>query len=162
MSSENIIINPIDLKKEKRKEYDKNRIRPLYYEEKRAEKIFCICGCLIRLSNMRLHLNTTKHEETLKKQSNESILNIEKLNEKLKNEIKEKYDEKKEQEKIKKEKAKKEIEERLQKEKDKIAKRESAYMTVTCACGCQFQKRETKRHEKSIHHIEFLMTQTKI
>ena len=36
MSSENIIINPIDLKKEKRKEYDKNRIRPLYYEEKRG------------------------------------------------------------------------------------------------------------------------------
>ena len=28
----------IDLKKQKKKEYDKERIRPLYYQEKRAEK----------------------------------------------------------------------------------------------------------------------------
>ncbi len=102
MSSENIIINTIDLKKEKKREYDKDRIRPLYNEEKRAEKIFCICGCLIRQSNMKLHINTTKHEETLKKQTNESKLNIEKLNEKIKKEINEKYDEKKNQEKLKK------------------------------------------------------------
>ncbi len=37
MSSENII-NSINLKKEKRNEYDKERVRSLYYEEKRAEK----------------------------------------------------------------------------------------------------------------------------
>jgi hypothetical protein len=41
MDSVNIVINFIDLKKEKRKEYDKNIIRPLYYQEKRAEK-YCV------------------------------------------------------------------------------------------------------------------------
>ena len=106
MSSENIIINTVNLKKEKKREYDKDRIRPAYYQEKRAEKIFCICGCLIRQSNMKLHINTTKHEETLKKQTDEMKLNIEKLNENLKKEIKIKYDEKKDQEKLKKEKEK--------------------------------------------------------
>ena len=44
MSSENIII--IDLKKEKRREYDKDRVRPLYYKEQRREKTFCTCGSL--------------------------------------------------------------------------------------------------------------------
>ncbi len=111
MSSENIIINTVNLKKEKKreymKEYDKDRTRPAYYEEHRSEKIFCICGCLIRRSNMKLHINTTKHEETLKKQTNESKLNIEKLNEKLELELKTKYDEKKNQEKLKKERKKK-------------------------------------------------------
>ena len=41
MGSENNIIISVDLKKEKRKAYDKDRIRPAYYEEKRVE-IFCI------------------------------------------------------------------------------------------------------------------------
>jgi hypothetical protein len=54
---------------------------------------------------MKRHINTTKHEETLKK--NESELNIEKLNEKLELELKTIYDEKKNKEKIKKEKEKK-------------------------------------------------------
>ncbi len=38
MSSE----NTIDLKKEKKKEYDKNRLRPLYYGKKKAEKNFFV------------------------------------------------------------------------------------------------------------------------
>ena len=83
----------MEMKKEKKreymKEYDKDRYRPAYYEEMRAEKIFCNCGCLIRRSNMRLHVKTTKHEETLKKQTDDSKLNIKKLNEKLEKEIKE-------------------------------------------------------------------------
>ena len=69
MGSENVIISGVDLKKEKKKAYDKDRIRPAYYEERKAEKIFCICGYLIRKRNMKLHLNTIKYEETLKKQT---------------------------------------------------------------------------------------------
>ena len=68
--------NNIDLKKEKRKEYDKDRIRPQYYKEQRKKKIFCICGCLVNKSNMYLHINTKKHEATLKKQSPENLLTI--------------------------------------------------------------------------------------
>ena len=161
MGSENIIISGVDLKKEKKKAYDKDRIRPAYYQEKRAEKIFCICGCLIRQSNMKLHINTTKHEETLKKQTHEIKLNIEKLNENLKKEIKIKYDEKKDQEKLKKEKEKKEDEERLNKIRAKVAQRESRYMIISCPCGSQFQKREQNRHEKCKQHIDFLQTQNK-
>ena len=81
MSSENTI--NIDLKMEKKKEYDRDRLRQLYYREKRAEKKFCSCGCLVRRSNLLLHTRTSKHEEILKHQTPEIILNIEKLNEKL-------------------------------------------------------------------------------
>ena len=55
--SSNKIIN-IDLKKEKRKEYDIDRIRPLYYQEQRREKTFSIC--LVLRGNMYLHINTKK------------------------------------------------------------------------------------------------------
>ena len=158
MSSEKIVINTIDMKKEKKreymKEYDKDRYRPAYYEEMRAEKIFCICGCLIRRSNMRLHIKTTKHEETLKKQTDESKLNIKLLNEKIEKEIKEKYDEKKNQEKKKEE-------ERMKKIKEKIAKQQSRYLRISCPCGSEFQKREQNRHEKCKQHIEYLQTQNK-
>ena len=81
MSSEKNMI--IDLKKEKKKEYmkeyDQDRLRPLYYEERRSEKKFCSCGCLVRRSNLLLHTRTSKHEEILKHQTPEIILNIEKL-----------------------------------------------------------------------------------
>ena len=75
MSSENIIINTIDMKKDKRreymKEYDKDRYRPAYYEEKRAEKKYCICGCLVKREYMFLHTETQKHEKMLKHQTPE-------------------------------------------------------------------------------------------
>ena len=165
MSSENIIINTIDMKKEKRreymKEYDKDRYRPAYYEEMRAEKIFCSCGCLIRRSNMRLHVKTTKHEETLKKQTDDSKLNIKKLNEKLEKEIKEKYDEKKNQEKLKKEQEKKEQEEKLKQIKAKREQQQSKYLRISCPCGSEFQKKEQNRHEKCKQHIDFIQTQNK-
>ncbi len=107
MSSENIINNTIDLKKADRreymKEYDKDRYRPAYYEERRAEKKFCICGCLVKREYMLLHIETQKHEKMLKQQTPEMRLNIEKLNEKIDKEYNEKYNEKKNQEKVKKE-----------------------------------------------------------
>ena len=102
-----------------------------------------------------------KHEETLKKQTIEMKLSIEKLNETLKKELKIKYDEKKDQEKLKKEKEKKEDEERLNKIRAKVAQRESRYMIISCPCGSQFQKREQNRHEKCKQHIDFLQTQNK-
>jgi len=64
--------NDKEVKKEYMKEYDANRIRPDGYEEKRKEKIFCECGSLIRRSNMRLHIITTKHELTLKAKNSQS------------------------------------------------------------------------------------------
>ena len=137
-----------DLKKQKKKEYDKERVRPFYYQEKRAEKIFCFCGCLVRESSMNPHLKTKKHEETLKKQTDESKLKIKQLNENIKKEIKEKYDEKKNQEKKKEE-------ERLKQIKEKIAKQQSQYLRISCPCGGEFQKREQNRHEKSKQHIEY-------
>ena len=110
---------------------------------------------------MRLHINTSKHEETLKKQTNEIKLNIEMLNEKIKTEINEKYDEKKKQEKLKKDKEKKDEEERINKIRAKRAQQESRYMIISCPCGSQFQKREQNRHEKCKQHIDFLQTQNK-
>ena len=85
MSSETLI--NIDLKKEKKKEYDKDRVRPLYYKEKREEKTFCVCGCLVRRSNMYLHINTKKHEATLQKQSPENLLTIQQTIKKLDGEL---------------------------------------------------------------------------
>ena len=105
---------------------------------------------------MKLHLNSIKHEETLKKQTIEMKLSIEKLNETLKKELKIKYDEKKDQEKLKKEKEKKEDEEKLNKIRAKIAQRESRYMIISCPCGSQFQKREQNRHKKCKPHIEYV------
>ena len=159
MSTENIVI--IDLKKEKKREYDKERIRPLYYQEKRAEKIFCNCGCLIRQSNMKAHIKTSKHEETLKKQTDENKLNIKQLNEIKTKEIKEKYDEKKNLERIKKEQEKKEEEEKLKQIRAKREQRQSRYLLISCPCGSEFQKREQNRHERSKQHIEYLQTQNK-
>ena len=54
------------------KEYNLNRIRPDGYEERRKEKIFCECGSLIRRSNMRLHIITPKHEQTLKAKNSQT------------------------------------------------------------------------------------------
>ena len=159
MSTEKNVI--IDLKKQKKKEYDKERIRPLYYQEKRAEKIFCFCGCLVRESSMSPHLKTKKHEETLKKQTDESKLNIKQLNEKLEKEIKEKYDEKKNQEKLKKEQEKKEQDEKLKQIRAKREQQQSRYLLISCPCGSEFQKREQNRHEKCKQHIEYLQTQNK-
>ena len=159
MSTENIVI--IDLKKEKKREYDKDRIRPLYYQEKRAEKIFCNCGSLIRQSNMKAHIKTSKHEETLKNQTDENKLNIKQLNEKLEKEIKEKYDEKKNQEKLKKEQEKKEQDEKLKQIRAKREQQQSRYLLISCPCGSEFQKREQNRHEKCKQHIEYLQTQNK-
>ena len=154
MSSEDI--NKINLKKEKKREYDKERIRPAYYQEMRAEKIFCNCGCLIRRSNMRLHINTTKHEETLKKQTDENKLNIKTLNEKIEKEFKIKYDEKKNQEKIKKEQQQKEREEIRKQIIAKREKQQSKYLLMSCPCGSEFQRREKKRHETCQRHIQYL------
>jgi hypothetical protein len=78
----------------------KKRVRQLYYEEKRAEKIYCNCGCLVKRSYMSLHIETPKHEKLLKNQTHEIKLNIENLNEKINKEYKKKYDEKRNQEKI--------------------------------------------------------------
>ena len=61
-----------EILKEKAKEYDANRLRPNEYEERRKEKILCECGCLIRRSNMRLHIQTTRHEETLKAKNSQT------------------------------------------------------------------------------------------
>ena len=103
---------------------------------------------------MNPHLKTKKHEETLKKQTDESKLKIKQLNENIKKEIKEKYDEKKNQEKKKEE-------ERLKQIKEKIAKQQSRYLRISCPCGSEFQKREQNRHEKCKQHIEYLQTQNK-
>ena len=62
-----------EILKAKAKEYnEKYRIIPNEYEERRKEKIFCECGCLIRRSNMRLHIKTPKHEETLKAKNSQT------------------------------------------------------------------------------------------
>ena len=154
MSSEKLI--NIDLKKEKRKEYDKDRVRPLYYKEKREEKTFCICGCLVRRSNMYLHINTKKHEEALKKQSPENLLIIQQTIKKLDEEFKIKYDEKKKEEQIKKEKQKLESEERLKKLREKMEDKQRKI--ICCPCGSQFQMKEKNRHEKCKNHIEFMQS----
>ncbi len=107
---------------------------------------------------MNLNLKTPKHEEKLKNKTDETKLSIEKLNEKIKMELKIKYDEKKEQEKLKKEK---EEEEERNKLIAKLVKQQSAYLIISCPCGNQFQKREQKRHETSKHHTNFLKTQNK-
>ena len=160
MSSENIIINTIDMKKEKRreymKEYDKDRYRPAYYEEKRAEKKYCICGCLVKREYMFLHTETPKHERMLKHQTPEMILNIEKMNGKIDKEYKEKYDEKKYQEKLKKEQEKKEDDEKLKQIRVKREQQQSRYLRISCPCGGEFQKREQNRHEKCKQHIEYV------
>ncbi len=163
MSSENIIT--IDLKKDKRKEYmkeyEKDRLRPFYYEEKRAEKKFCVCGCLVKRNYMSLHIKTPKHEKMLKHQTPELKLNIDKLNEKIEKDYKEKYDEKKNQEKIKKEQEKIEHEEKLKQIKAKREQQQSKYLRISCPCGSEFQKKEQNRHEKCKQHIDFIQTQNK-
>jgi hypothetical protein len=159
MSSENIVIT--NLKKEKKKEYmkeyDKDRLRPLYYEEQRAEKKFCSCGCLVRRSNLLLHTKTSKHVEVLKHQTPEIKLNIEKLNEKLDSDFKVKYEQKKIEEEIKKEKERKEHEERKAKIRAKIEVKQQPI--IECPCGSQFQKREQKRHDKCQQHVEYIKSQ---
>ena len=159
MSSENNII--IDLKKEKKKEYmkeyDQDRLRPLYYEEKRAEKKFCSCGCLVRRSNLLLHTKTSKHEEILKHQTPEIKLNLEKLNEKLDSDFKLKYEQKKIEEENKKENQKEDHEERKTKLLAKLEIKQQ--IIIDCPCGSQFQKREQKRHEKCQQHIVYMQSQ---
>ncbi len=155
MSSENTI--NINLKMEKKKEYDRDRLRPLYYEEKRAEKKFCSCGCLVRRSNLLLHTRTSKHEEILKHQTPEIILNIEKLNEKLDSDFEIKYEQKKIEEDTKKEKQKKDHEERKSKLMAKMENKQIIIMD--CPCGSQFQKRQQKRHELCEQHIKYMQSQ---
>ena len=102
-----------------------------------------------------------KARRDIKKQTDESKLNIKQLNEKLEKEIKEKYDEKKNQEKLKKEQEKKEREENLKKIRAKREQQQSRYLLISCPCGSEFQKREQNRHEKCKQHIEYLQTQNK-
>ena len=159
MSSENLI--NIDLKKEKKKEYmkeyDKDRIRPLYYQEQRKEKTFCFCGCLIKRGNQYLHITTKKHEETLKKQTPENLLSIQESIKKIDEEYKLKYDEKKKEEQTKKEKEKLEREERLKKIREKMENNQRTI--IYCPCGSQFQRKEKNRHEKCQNHIQYLQLQ---
>ncbi len=159
MSSEKNII--IDLKKEKKKEYmkeyDQDRLRPLYYEERRSEKKFCSCGCLTRRSNLLSHTKTSKHEEILKHQTPEMKLNIEKLNEKLDSDFELKYEQKKVEEENKKEKQKKDHEERKLKIMAKMEIKQQ--IIIDCPCGSQFQKREQKRHVKCQQHIVYMQSQ---
>jgi hypothetical protein len=61
----------------------------------------------------------------------------------------------------KKFKKKLEHEEKLKQVRDKWCK-ENSFTTISCPCGSQFQKRESKRHEKCIQHIEYIQTQNKI
>jgi hypothetical protein len=66
MSSKTLI--NIDFEKEKRKEYDKERTRPLFYKEKRKGKTFCICCHLVRRRNMYLHIftkNMKRHKKAI-------------------------------------------------------------------------------------------------
>jgi hypothetical protein len=42
------------------------QIRPPEYYDKRAEKIPCCCGCMIRRDNMSKHIKTPRHEEIMK------------------------------------------------------------------------------------------------
>ena len=110
---------------------------------------------------MKAHIKTSKHEETLKNQTDENKLNIKQLNEKLEKEIKEKYDEKKNQEKLKKEQEKKEQDEKLKQIRAKREQQQSKYLRISCPCGSEFQKKEQNRHEKCKQHIEYLQTQNK-
>ena len=155
MSSENIVIT--NLKKEKKKEYDKERLRPLYYEEKRAEKKFCSCGCLVRRSNLLLHTKTSKHAEVLKHQTPEIKLNIEKLNETLDSDFKLKYEQKRIEEEIRKEKERKDHEDRKAKLRAKMEIKQRPI--IDCPCGSQFQKRQQKRHDKCQQHVEYIKSQ---